>query len=95
MWNRFKVITGIIWDFVAPTVKVLLTEAGRMAMSSALAAVRIAAEKDNLTGREKFEWVFRVVQEDLLSKGRTLLTRHINKIIEMAYERFLAAEEKE
>lgn len=89
MWEKIKFMASSVWAFIEPTVKVLLTEAGRLAMRSALAAVRVAAERENLTGKEKFALAVDLVQTDLVAKGKTLLIRHVNKIVELAYEKYL------
>jgi hypothetical protein len=92
MWAKIKFMASSVWAFIEPTVKVLLTEAGRLAMRSALVAVRVAAEKENLSGKEKFALAFDLVQADLVAKGKTLLVRHINKVVELAYEHLCADE---
>jgi len=92
MWERFKLITGQVWDFIAPTVKMLLTSTGKLAIATSLVAVRAAAAREELSGKEKFEFVFELVQAELASKGKTMLVRHINKIIELAYEKYASDE---
>lgn len=94
MWERLKLITGQIWDFIAPTVKMLLTAAGKAAVRSALAAVRVAASREELSGKEKFAFAFDLVQEDLRAQGLSLMTRHLNKIIELAYEKFASEQDQ-
>lgn len=89
MWDRIKLITGQIWAFIAPTVKMLLTAAGKAAIASATTAVRVAAVQETLSGKEKFAFAFDMVQKDLQAQGLSLLTRHLNKVIELAYEKFI------
>jgi len=93
MWTRLKVITGYIWDFIRPTVQLLVSDAGHLAMNAALTAVSAAAKQTDISGREKFELAFKLVQSDLQKKGIVMLTRHLNSIIELAYEKYLASVE--
>lgn len=92
MWEKIKFVTSSVWDFIKPTVIFLLTAAGKAAMKSAAIAVRAAAERSDLGGKEKAALAFDLIKTDLTTQGIDLLDRHINKAVELAYERLCADE---
>lgn len=92
MWDRLRIITSSIWQFVLPFLRQMMTKAGPVLATSALAAVKLVAENLNdKSGAEKRDLAFATIKSDLASKGVEIgvqvSTSMINAAIEMAVQK--------
>lgn len=85
MGEKIKFILSRAWDFLAPFIRLLLTQAGVLLMETAMEAVaavqQTMADSD---GAAKREAAFQMIKGDLTKKGVDLAASVINLAIEAA-----------
>jgi hypothetical protein len=87
-WEKTKIVFSQIWDFLAPFVKIFLSEAGQILAASAIKAVTsVAATMNDADGDTKRKAAFDLIKAELISQGVTLGTSMINAAIEAAVQK--------
>lgn len=87
-----KSILGPLWDLVKPTLKVIASESGRIAINLARSFVAAAFADPDLRGRSgkaRAEWVQAKVRETAAQSGHPLADKIINAAIEFAYNEYM------
>lgn len=85
MWDAIKLYMSKLWSVIKPSVMILLSEVGQMAMSIAVDIVKDLATQD-LSSSEKREAAFDGVKEQLEASGKTAGNSLINLVIELAVQ---------
>jgi hypothetical protein len=89
--ERLKVLFSDVWGFLAPFLRLFLTDAGRLLASSAMEVVtEIAETMLDKDGEEKRRAAFIRISDDLRSGGIRLGASVINAAIEAAVQRLRA-----
>lgn len=82
-WEKFKILSSNIIDFLLPFIKILLTQSGKILAEVALEVVTNCNDLD-IQNDEKRQVAFQKIFEILSSKGIELGKSVINTAIEMA-----------
>jgi hypothetical protein len=82
-WEKFKLLSSSVLDFIMPFLKFLLTQSGKILAEVALEAVTECNNLD-LSNEDKRSEAFNKIIESLSLKGITLAKSIINLAIEAA-----------
>lgn len=85
MWDAIKLYMSKLWSVIKPSVMILLSEVGQMAMSIAVDIVKDMATRD-LSNSEKRELAFESIKEQLKARGKEAGNSVINLAIELAVQ---------
>lgn len=85
IWEKIKVMTSAVWDFLQPIVKILITETGKVLMQIAIDVVKSLATNTTMSGSEKRDAAFKLISSELETKGMQVGVSVTNLAIEMAY----------
>ena len=83
LMEKLKFLWSNLWDFVAPFIKVLMSQAGPILAAAAIKAVTFCASTD-MANDTKRQVAFDAILEDLGKQGIKLGTSVINMAIEAA-----------
>lgn len=86
--DKFKFIMSELWDFLKPVILFLMSEVGKALATSAMTAVKVVAEnmgKDS--NADKRDAAFRMITNDLKSKGIEVGASAVNMAIEAAVQK--------
>lgn len=83
MIDKIKFIASGLWDFLAPFIRILLSQFGRILAEAAMEAVRLMAES-GMSGAEKREQAFKIIEQTIKAKGMQASATVINMAIEAA-----------
>lgn len=99
-WEKFKILTNNIWEFIKPTVKWLGTRTGGIIMNAAFSACKqVASNPDivksgNLAMRQA---AFNIIVDTAKAQGKQLgvdfLEHQVNSVIELQVAKLKAKEE--
>ncbi|MEW6505535.1 MAG: phage holin, LLH family [Chloroflexota bacterium] len=88
MSEKIKFILSKAWDFLAPFIRVLLTQAGMILAEAAMEAVKqVETTMGDSDGAAKRAAAFAMIQSSLKTKGVQLAASVINMAIEAAVNR--------
>ena len=93
LWETVKTIFSSMWPVIWPSVKIVLTEAGRYTLQTAVNIVKQVQEEMPLgSGSEKAAVAFARISAVLVSQGISVSTAIIKLAIEYAYQHMVADE---
>ena len=81
--DKLKFLMSGLWTFLRPIIKVFLSDIGPILISTATAVVSEMAKTD-MSGKQKKEAAFNVMEEMLGNQGIKVATHIINTTIETA-----------
>lgn len=88
IWEKIRMITSDVWDFLHPFIEVFLTEAGQALAKAALSAVStIATTMNDADGDTKRKAAFELILKDLEAQGIQMGTSMINAALEAAVQK--------
>ena len=94
LWEKIKILFGPLWLELWPTIKILITEQGMTAFTSAKNIVAtIQTTMPDASGQEKFNAALAQLSSMLLAQGITLGVGILRICIEMAYRKMVATPE--
>lgn len=85
MWEAIKLYMSKLWTVLKPSIMLLLSEVGQMAMSIAVDIVKDLATQD-LSNGEKRDAAFDAIKDQLKERGKTAGNSLINLVIELAVQ---------
>jgi hypothetical protein len=83
---RFRFIFSWLWDFLKPTIVLLLTTTGKVLLESASSAVIQAEAMPNVSGPEKHAIAKGIIERDLKSAGYVIGAQVSISLIHTAIE---------
>jgi hypothetical protein len=86
LWAKMKFLTSELWDFLQPTVKLLASQMGQMAIPIAMATIQAYTNSD-LTSAQKHDICVGAITKELTTNGMTYAMKDVNTIIETALKR--------
>jgi hypothetical protein len=96
LWETIKILLGDMWTDLWPTIRILITEQGRTALTSAKnIVIQIQQTMPDASGQEKFNAALTQLTGLLLAQGITLGIGILRVVVQMAYEKMVAAPEVE
>lgn len=94
LWNTIKAIFSQMWPAIWPSVKIMLTEAGKYTLATAINVVKkVQEDMPTATGAEKAAAAFAQISAILVSQGIQVGTGMIKLAIEYAYQHMVAEPE--
>ena len=94
IWAKIRILLGSLWVDLWPTLKIMITEQGMTAFTSAKNIVlHIQETMPDASGQEKFEAALTQLTGLLLAQGITLGVGILRVCIEMAYAKMVASTE--
>jgi hypothetical protein len=88
MGEKIRFILGRMWDFLAPFIRILMTQAGELLAQAAMEAVTaVQSSMADQSGEEKRKAAFEAIEKSLLQNGVKLGASVINMAIEAAVNR--------
>ena len=94
LWNTIKAIFSEMWPAIWPSVKLMLTEAGKYTLATAINVVKkVQEDMPTATGAEKAAAAFAQISAILVSQGISVASGVIKLAIEYAYQHMVAEPE--
>ena len=91
LWETIKSIFSEMWPVIWPSIKIVLTDAGKYTLATAINVVKqVQEEMPNATGQEKASVAFARISEILVAQGISVGTSIIKLAIEYAYQHMVA-----
>lgn len=88
MWDRIRLISSSIWDFLRPALAVFLSNVGPVLANAAIAAVTsTAVNMPKASGAEKRTAAEQMIRKELTAQGVILGASVINMAIEAAVQK--------
>lgn len=85
MWDKLKFLLSEVWAFLKPFAKQLLTNSGKILLTSAMAAVTaVATNMGGSSGADKRDAALKLILSDLEAAGIELATSTVNAALEAA-----------
>jgi len=84
MLEKLKFVMSAAYDFLLPSIKILLTRSGIILMQVTLEAVQAMESMPKATGKQKQEAAFELIKSELSLRGIEMATKVINNAIEAA-----------
>lgn len=94
MFEKMRFIMSQVWDFLAPLIRAMMTEAGPVLARAAMDAVAsVATSMQSADGPDKRAAAFDQIKDSLARQGIALATSTINAAIEAAVLRIKAGKQ--
>ncbi len=93
MWEKVKFIMSQLWEFLKPFIKILMSEFGQALADAAMKAVLFASSQD-MSNSDKRDTAFKMIMEDLKTKGISVSSSVIYTAIEVAVQKLKAETSK-